>query len=49
MSIYFAGTFKRSGGVLSAVGKQIKMLNFKAVNRVTIKFDPFDSKASTLR
>lgn len=49
MSIYFAGTFTRSSGLMSAVGKQIKLLNFKAVSRVTIKFDPFDEKANTLR
>lgn len=46
MSIYYAGTFTRSGGIVSAIGKQMKMLNLKAAKRVTVKFDPFDQTAA---
>ncbi|XP_070494486.1 large ribosomal subunit protein mL53 [Chironomus tepperi] len=49
MSVPFSGTFTRSGGVLSAIAKQIKLLNFRAVNRVTVKFDPFHENANNTR
>jgi len=49
MSVPFAGTFTRSGGVLSAIAKQIKLLNFKAVKRVTVRFDPFHENANNTR
>lgn len=49
MSIKASGTLTRSGGVLSAITKQIKLINFKGVNRVTVKFDPFHEKANTTR
>lgn len=49
MSVPFAGTLTRSGGIFAAVAKQIKMINFKGVKRVTVKFDPFDEQAHTAR
>lgn len=49
MSVPFSGTFTRSGGVLSAIAKQIKLLNLKAVKRVTVKFDPFHENANNTR
>lgn len=49
MSIKFSGTFSRSGGILAAITKQIKLINFKGVKRVTVKFDPFHEKAQTAR
>lgn len=49
MSVPFSGTFTRSGGIFAAIAKQIKMLNLKAVNRVTVKFDPFHEKANITR
>lgn len=49
MSVPFSGTFTRSGGILSAIAKNIKLLNFKAVNRVTVKFDPFHENANCTR
>jgi hypothetical protein len=49
MSVPFSGVFTRSGGVMAAVAKQIKLLNFRAVKRVTVKFDPFHEKAHITR
>ncbi|KAG5678565.1 hypothetical protein PVAND_008228 [Polypedilum vanderplanki] len=49
MSVPYSGVFTRSGGVMSAVAKQLKMLNFKAVKRVTVKFDPFHEQAHITR
>lgn len=49
MSIPFTGLFTRSGGILPAIGKQIKLLNFKGVKRVTVKFDPFHENSSIAR
>lgn len=49
MSIPFSGVLTRSGGVLAAVGKQIKLLNFRGVKKITIKFDPFHEKAAPTR
>ncbi|XP_012252333.2 39S ribosomal protein L53, mitochondrial [Athalia rosae] len=41
MSIPFSGTITRSGGVISAIMKQVKSVNLKAVKRISIQFDPF--------
>lgn len=49
MSIKFSGTLKRPGGLFAAIAKQIEMLNFKGVKRVTVQFDPFDEKANVVR
>lgn len=49
MSIYYSGVFTRSGGIVSAIAKQIKLLNLKGVKRVTVKFDPFDETARATR
>lgn len=48
MSIYYSGALKRSQGIVSAIGKQLKRVNLKGVNRVTVTFDPFaeDVKAT---
>ncbi|XP_058832454.1 uncharacterized protein LOC131690577 [Topomyia yanbarensis] len=49
MSIKLSGTFSRSGGVVSAIGKQLKLINLKAVQRITITFDPFQEHALPTR
>lgn len=49
MSIYYAGTFKGSGGEFAAICKQIRHLNFKGVKRVNVTFDPFHEKAPVMR
>lgn len=49
MSIRKQGVFTRSAGVLSAITKEIRHLNFKAARRVTVQFDPFHEKAGVTR
>ncbi|XP_052871699.1 uncharacterized protein LOC128277295 [Anopheles cruzii] len=49
MSIKVGGAFRRSGGVVSAIGKQLKLVNLKAVQRVTVSFDPFHDSAVPTR
>lgn len=49
MSIKVGGTFSRSGGIVSAIGKQLKLINLKAVQRVTVTFDPFQENANPTR
>lgn len=49
MSIPFSGTFRRSGGVVSAIGKQLKAVNLKAAKRITVKFDPFGDNVTHTR
>lgn len=49
MSIYFSGTFKRSSGVISAVQKQLKLVNLKPVKKIQVEFDPFHANAVTAR
>lgn len=41
MSIKFSGTLSRSGGILAAIGKQVKLINLKGVKRITVTIDPF--------
>lgn len=49
MSVKFSGSLTRSGGVYSAIGKQIKQLNLKAVKRITVTFDPFNENVKPTR
>lgn len=49
MSVPFVGLFTRLGGILPAIGREIKLLNFKGVKRITVKFDPFHENAATAR
>ncbi|KAJ0182437.1 hypothetical protein K1T71_001806 [Dendrolimus kikuchii] len=49
MSIPISGTFQRSLGVISAIGKQLKLVNLKAVKRITVKFDPFGNNVTHTR
>ncbi|CAH4031250.1 39S ribosomal protein L53, mitochondrial [Pieris brassicae] len=49
MSIPYSGTFRRSGGVVSAIGKQLKAVNLKAARRITVKFDPFSENVTHTR
>ncbi|XP_030386991.1 39S ribosomal protein L53, mitochondrial [Scaptodrosophila lebanonensis] len=49
MSIPFSGTLRRSGGVVSAIGKQLKSVNLKGVKRVTVQFDPFAENVKSTR
>lgn len=49
MSIKYSGTIVRSRGLVSAIAKQFKLINLKAVQRVTIKFDPFAENVQSTR
>lgn len=49
MSIPYSGTFRRSGGVVSAIGKQLRGVNLKAAKRITVKFDPFSDNVTHTR
>ena len=49
MSVKFSGTLNRSAGVYSAIGKQLKALNLKAVKRITVSFDPFTENVRPTR
>ncbi|KAK5644084.1 hypothetical protein RI129_007929 [Pyrocoelia pectoralis] len=41
MSIYYTGSFKKSGGLLSAITKQLNQINLKPVKKIQVQFDPF--------
>ncbi|XP_071569002.1 mitochondrial ribosomal protein L53 isoform X2 [Temnothorax nylanderi] len=45
MSIHFSGSLSRSGGLMSAIIKQLKQVNLMPVNRVDVRFDPFDRQS----
>ncbi|XP_073846621.1 mitochondrial ribosomal protein L53 [Musca autumnalis] len=49
MSIYYSGALKRSQGIVSAIGKELKRVNLNGVNRVTITFDPFAENVKSTR
>ncbi|CAH1953911.1 unnamed protein product [Acanthoscelides obtectus] len=50
MSIYFSGTFRHSvGGVVSAITKQLKLVNLKPIKKIQVQFDPFHPNAVTAR
>ncbi|CAG4978295.1 unnamed protein product [Parnassius apollo] len=49
MSIPYSGTIRRSGGVVSAIGKQLRAVNLKAAKRITVKFDPFSDNVKHTR
>ncbi|XP_057655838.1 39S ribosomal protein L53, mitochondrial [Diorhabda carinulata] len=49
MSIYFSGGFKKSAGVISAISKQLKLINLKPVKKIQVQFDPFHENAATAR
>jgi hypothetical protein len=49
MSIKYSGTFRRSGGLISAVIKQVKLVNLRALKRVTVTFDPFHESSGQTR
>ncbi|CAG9581523.1 unnamed protein product [Danaus chrysippus] len=49
MSIPYSGTIRRSGGVVSAIGKQLRAVNLKPAKRITVKFDPFGDNVTHTR
>ncbi|XP_063702339.1 uncharacterized protein LOC134832282 [Culicoides brevitarsis] len=49
MSLIRGGTLSRSAGLPAAIEKQVKMLNLKAVKRITVTFDPLNESAVETR
>ncbi|XP_071639156.1 mitochondrial ribosomal protein L53 [Temnothorax longispinosus] len=49
MSIHFSGSLSRSGGLMSAIIKQLKQLNLMPVNKIDVRFDPFDRQSKHTR
>lgn len=49
MSIPFSGTISKSGGLTSAISKQLRSVTLKPVKKVQIKFDPFHPKVEQTR
>ncbi|XP_055857322.1 uncharacterized protein LOC129920134 [Episyrphus balteatus] len=49
MSIHYSGALRRSNGVVAAIAKQLKSVNLKAVNRITVSFNPFNENAKSTR
>ncbi|XP_012534234.1 39S ribosomal protein L53, mitochondrial [Monomorium pharaonis] len=49
MSIPFSGTLQRSGGLMSAIIKQLKRVDLKPVNRIYVRFDPFNVQSKQTR
>ncbi|XP_055315419.1 uncharacterized protein LOC129575605 [Sitodiplosis mosellana] len=49
MSIPITGSLSRSGGLLSAISKNAKLLNLKGVKRITVTFDPFGENVKQTR
>ncbi|CAH0560731.1 unnamed protein product [Brassicogethes aeneus] len=49
MSIYFSGSRTKSAGVISAISKQLKLVNLKPIKRINVQFDPFHPNAVTTR
>ncbi|XP_072940823.1 uncharacterized protein mRpL53 [Epargyreus clarus] len=49
MAVPYSGTIRRSGGVLAAIGKQLKSVNLKAAKRITVTFDPFSDNVAHTR
>ncbi|XP_020815572.1 39S ribosomal protein L53, mitochondrial [Drosophila serrata] len=49
MSVPFSGALRKSGGIVSAIGKQLKSVNLKGVKRITVQFDPFAENVKSTR
>lgn len=49
MSIAFSGCRTRSAGLISAIAKQLKLVNLKPLTKVTVRFDPFHDKVIETR
>lgn len=49
MALVRGGTVSRSAGLPSAIQKQVKLINLKAVKRITVTFDPLNENAVETR
>lgn len=49
MSIPTTGSLSRSGGILAAIAKNVRLMNLKAVKRISVSFDPFGANVKHTR
>ncbi|XP_033210104.1 uncharacterized protein LOC117168500 [Belonocnema kinseyi] len=49
MSVPFSGCKSRSNGLISAIIKQLKTINYKPAKKITVQFDPFHERATEMR
>lgn len=49
MSIVINGLLKNPTGVLTFIAKNVKLVNLKAVKRITVSFDPFGENVRSTR
>lgn len=49
MSLPRTGSLSRSAGLISAVAKNLRLLNLKAVKRITVSFDPLGENVKETR
>lgn len=49
MSLLPTGSFSRSAGLISAIAKNLRLINLKPVKRITISFDPFHNSVKATR
>lgn len=49
MSIPFSGTASRSGGVISAIIKELSRFSLLPCEKITVQFNPFHEKAKDVR
>ena len=49
MSLPVTGSLSRSAGLISAIAKNLRLLNLKAAKRITISFDPFGQNVKETR
>jgi len=49
MSIVFSGSRSRSNGLISAVAKQVKLVNLKPLSKIIVRFDPFHENIAETR
>lgn len=49
MSIAHSGLVKSAGGLFAHIAKNVKLVNLKAVKRITVSFDPFGENVKSTR
>ncbi|XP_043285280.1 uncharacterized protein mRpL53 [Venturia canescens] len=49
MAVARQGVWSHSAGLVSAIAKQLKLVNFKPVAKITVKFDPFEERVKHAR
>lgn len=49
MSIQYSGLLKRGRGITGLIRNEIKLINLKAVKRVSVTFDPFSGNEKSTR